>query len=177
MHSKLTEIFSFIRLVDLNSRIDESQTIRRVSSVKLTSQKIAIEISELLKKFSDSTKNVEYNDKDGYFLKAFNQENNGLSEIIIKFVKFMHRLEVCSLSVFDVFCPKLHDVKVLKVFLWNFNFMQKISKSYVGFNNKSKFNQLAIKQAIDSFERSLQSFYEKRNNFPENCKKQFFSVN
>lgn len=130
LHHKLTSIFEFVKLVDLDARIDESQTLtlRRAASFRVSTRDICAQVGELLKKTPSAASRGGYNDKEGLMLKAFTQETNGLSEVVIKFVKFMHRMEVCTLSAFDLFCPKAHDPQMLKVFFWAFWFMHRFSQ-------------------------------------------------
>lgn len=145
LYHKLSAIFEFVKLVDLDARIDESQTLRRSSSFRMSTRDIGAQVSEFLKKNPISVSCGGFNDKEGLMLKAFTQESNGLSEIIIKFVKFMHRMEVCTLSAFDLFCPKTHDQQMLKVFFWAFWFMH--SASHLrddAIFGESKFNPGAI---------------------------------
>jgi hypothetical protein len=125
LHQRLSVLFEFVKLVDLDARIDESQTLRRASSFRMSTRDIGAQVTEFLKKNPLTASRGSFNDKEGLMLKAFAVESNGLSEIIIKFVKFMHRMEVCTLSAFDLFCPKVHDSQMLKVFFWLFWFMHR----------------------------------------------------
>lgn len=146
LHLTLERLFNFVRVVDVNSRMEESITIRRSVSGKQNVKDLASEVANILKNAQKSEISFDYNDKEGRMMRAFNQENTGLSEIIIKFVKFMHRFEVCSLSIFDIYSQKPNDVKLLKLFLWNLYFMDLTSKINPHFNNKSKFDEQAIRQ-------------------------------
>ena len=148
LYSKLCSIFDFVRSVDLNSRIDESQTINRVSVTSINIKGMSSEVTSVLNVMNTKKTKIEYNDKDGKMIKAFNEEETGLSEIVIKFVKFMHRIEVCSLSLFDVFCPKLLDERILKTLLWNLSFMFKVSKMNDNLDMKDKLDEKAIKYGI-----------------------------
>lgn len=148
LYQRMTAIFEFVKSVDLNARMDESQTIRRTSTIRLSSQVIINQVSNVLKLDTASPgNNVRYSYKDDSLRNAFNQESNGLSEIIIKFVRFMHRLDVCTLSAFDLFCPKTHDERMLKVFFWAFWFMHRSSEVRSdSLATVSKFNPIQIQK-------------------------------
>lgn len=148
LHSTLERVFNFVRVVDVNSRMEESLTIRRTISGKSNLKDIALDITNILKNSSNFEGSFDYNDKEGHMMHAFNQEANGLSDIIIKFVKFMHRFEVCSMSIFDIYCQKSNDIKIIKLFLWNLYFMDFITKIDCQFNNQSKFDVKAIQQGL-----------------------------
>lgn len=148
LYQRMTAIFEFVKSVDLNARMDESQTIRRTSTMRLSSQVIISHVSDVLKLNATSNSNiVRYSYKDDSMRNAFNQESNGLSEIIVKFVRFMHRLDVCTLSAFDLFCPKTHDERMLKVFLWAFWFMHRSSEVRSdSLSTVGKFNPIQIQK-------------------------------
>lgn len=142
----LQRLFNFIRTLDVNSRIEESQILRRTVSRKMNFEDVSQEIHKFLKSDQKSKSSFDYNDKEGLMIRAFNQESNGLSEIIVKFVKFMHRLEICSLSLFDIYCQKFQNIQLLRMFLWSFFFMDKLGQVDPNLQRNYNFQSKTIKQ-------------------------------
>jgi hypothetical protein len=147
MNSAFLRLFSLIKNIDINTYMEDSTRLCRSSSSRYNLGQIMTELEKFannsrdikqLQKGRAATEGYEYDLKD--LLAVLENFSNGLKEIFIKFVKFTNRLNVCSLSLFDIYYMKKPDVSYLIMLLWTMQFMEEISLVDPTTNHKSKFD-------------------------------------
>ena len=152
LHSALSRVFAVIKNVDINSYMEDSTRISRGASTRFDLSKMSEEVGNFL----GQSKSVEqagapYNKNQKELIDILEGFDNGLKEVLIRFVKFTNRLNVCSLSLFDLYYMKQSDLSYLIIFLWNMQFMEKMTQvdsDSTDLQGKYNFQSLQISSII-----------------------------